>query len=279
MRQGAPWTIYSASCRRHYHVICPHGQELESAGSRYFLHCACDCHPRTKLDSHELQELRRRLADSGALRGCYNPGLPALPTDIDQAENAGRRRRLNPQAELVELANRQSRGFVPRSGDNPDDTTHRRVTQSDTRQQPLPAPAPTTTIACLETAEHVISVAVDPQARDVAKALECRGCKTKRQVVRWKSTGYYRTITDFQLCAVCILEALALLLEKNITRRGREKAGKADDGKTTAPDGGALTPRRKKAPRPVQQPRGARRIHQADRRRRRVRSKRRRQKR
>lgn len=252
MRQSRPWIVFSVDCRRGLHARCLHDTEQFTAHCRYFVLCACDCHPRTDHDIEQLRRLRRDLTRSGEISGCFNPSLPQVWTNDDTAAHTGQWRRLNPLAELVELASRPATLIAAHQ-----------VNQT-----------PATDIACGRDPDLATSIAVDTRTR-VSKALECRACKEKRQVVEWDPNAHYQTFyAAWRLCAVCLLDALRLLLAKNITRSRTATKGETDGKPATSPDGDIAVARGKKAPRSVQRPRPARRIHQANRRRRTLRNKR-----
>lgn len=66
-----------------------------------------------------------------------------------------------------------------------------------------------------------ISSAVQP-APKIARALKCNHCEEKRTVVQFsEDTRWAGPRVKYQLCAACILEALQLLIGKNIKRGSR----------------------------------------------------------
>jgi len=254
MRQGHPLVQLAVSCRRGLHGRCLHGTEQITGHCHYNVWCACDCHPRQEQEPHELPALRRRLTDGGQISGCYNPSLPALWTHDDGAAPPGRRRRMNPLAELVELA----------------------AGRPTSQQQELPAPAPATGVACGRGQNLATSVAMDANTR-VSKALECHGCKQKRQVIEWITLGYYNEPrAQWRLCAVCLLESLRLLLAKQITRQPAAKKGETHETTTQTPNGDINALHSAQAGRAVPRPPGRTNVLRTHQRRRRLKQKRRR---
>jgi hypothetical protein len=61
-------------------------------------------------------------------------------------------------------------------------------------------------------------------------ATPCNACGEKRQCVQWSADRWGRRVLGWQLCAVCLVEALRLVLSKNLKRR---KPPAAAAGKTT----------------------------------------------
>lgn len=241
MRQGRPWVIYAVDCRRGCHGRCLHNTENFTSHCRYFVYCACDCHPRNDQDPDELRELRRALARSGEISGCFNPSLPLLWTHDDGAAPAGGRRRMNPLAELVELAAPPATLITPTQ-------VGRRPATSVAFCGPGVATSITPAVGepslRVHDAKHMRegNNSMRKNTR-ISKALTCSGCDEKRQVTEWMSDRLYYggSVTMWRLCAVCLLDALRLLLTKNITRQKPEKEEETDGTKTAASDG-AITP-------------------------------------
>jgi len=252
MRQSRPRVIFAVECRRNRHLLCSHGYELESAQTRYVNLCACDCHPRRPDDPPELLALRHQLAQAEIISGQFDPTLPPLPDDMDTPAGAAGCRRFNPLAELAPQAARPS-------------SQKQQVLLGD-RSPAAPLDKLSSILAT--------SVAVDP--KDTAKARTCDSCHQKRQVIRWTRQEYWskKTVARFQLCAPCLLEALSLLLTKNITRQKPEKGETPDEIGTRTPDVETAFLHRAKTRGTVQRQRRGSGIRRADRKRQRRRNKR-----
>lgn len=275
MRQSPPTILYAVDCRRGLHARCPHGLEQITGHTRYTVLCACDCHPRKPADLPDLRELRSNLTREGNISGCFNPSLPQLWTHDDGATSSPGRRRLNPLRELVELTpdHIEANSNTRCSDRSQQDSLPSR--QADASQPPAAGPQQATSVACAGRQDMARLVAVDQRTK-ISKALECNGCKEKRQVIEWMTERFYgKPFAQFRLCAVCLLDALRLLLSKNITRQKPQKGEETDGTTQEAPHGRVITLHSAPTRRAVPRQRGSKHIQRAHQRRRRVRNRRR----
>lgn len=212
MRQGKPWIGLTLQCRRQLHALCLHATDNASRHVTYKIWCACDCHERRADDPNELRKIRCDMAARGQVKNRHDSTLPPLPAHLRNTPAQEPQPRLNPLKE-------HTRFWHP----------------------PTPATAsppaehlPAMPLVCDPNPLVATSSAVLPKTRK-ARALECRGCQEKRQVIEWITPTRWGDYAErWRLCAPCLMSALSLLLA-NQTRHGAKPQGGITDGSTNEP--------------------------------------------
>ena len=85
-RRGRPWIVYSLSCRRGEHLVCPHATEQVGSHSRYFVYCTCSCHTTATATLNLIPEQTRRAIVAPANRRPAPGPSPSTAIDSDPQE-------------------------------------------------------------------------------------------------------------------------------------------------------------------------------------------------